>query len=72
MSIALSSIKDKAVKAEVIRRRINSGSMGLGYWAAANALKHADMPDKDALLEKVKAAQQSAGIPDNWILRGKG
>lgn len=39
MSQSLSSIKSKDLKAEAIRRRINSGSCGLGYWAAVDALR---------------------------------
>lgn len=68
MSRSLSSIP-KHLKADVIRARIRSGSMGLGYWAAANAVKHCDdfsTSEKEALLEKVKHDQ--GPVPDNWIL----
>ena len=38
MSRSLGSIP-KHLKADVIRARIRSGSMGLGYWAAVDAIR---------------------------------
>lgn len=66
MSKSLSSIKNKDLKDEAIRRRINSGSAGLGYWAAVDALKHNALPDKDGLLSKANEARSKL---DNWTLR---
>jgi hypothetical protein len=67
VSKSLASIKSYE-KAETIRRRILSGTMGLGYWAAVDAAKYGDHPDKKDLVEKAKAAKAASGVPENWIL----
>jgi hypothetical protein len=67
MSKSLSSIKFEV--ADTIKRRIMSGTMGLGYWAAVDALAYSTSGEAEQLCEKAKAAKQAAGVPGNWIAR---
>lgn len=83
MSKSLSSIKNKDLKAEAIRRRVNSGSCGLGYWAAVDALRTYGKvakvltrvdPSTELLISKSEAetllgkANDALGRLDNWTV----